>query len=109
MGELTTLQWSLKRRGLEGRELTIIEELHTLRCLVEQWRCHVKENLMLLRAGCRCEGLVNIQQVLDSMEGCKPRFCCVGPNPQILLHEQVGGNNLSHEGKSMFNCLQQKS
>src|SRR5260370_22774693 len=43
------------------------------------------------------------------MEGCKPRFCCVGPNPQILPHEQVGVNNLIHEGYSMVNFLQKES
>src|SRR5260370_8146860 len=43
------------------------------------------------------------------MEGHKPRFCCVGPNTQILLHEQVGVDNLIHEGYSMVNFLQKES
>src|SRR5260221_12287666 len=43
------------------------------------------------------------------MEGHKPRFRCVGPNPQILLHEQVGVDNLIHEGYSMLNFLQKES
>src|SRR5258706_12841235 len=43
------------------------------------------------------------------MEGCKPRFHCVGPNPRILLHEQVGVNNLIHEGYSTVNFLQKES
>src|SRR5258708_37852931 len=43
------------------------------------------------------------------MEGCKPRFCCVGPNPRILLHEQVGVDNLIHEWYSMVNFLQKES
>src|SRR5260221_12709739 len=42
------------------------------------------------------------------MEGCKPRFCCVGPNPQILPHEEVGVDNLIHEGYSMVNFLQKE-
>src|SRR5260221_12434284 len=42
------------------------------------------------------------------MEGCKPRFCCVGPNPQILPHEEVGVDNLIHDGYSMVNFLQKE-
>src|SRR5258708_14028196 len=43
------------------------------------------------------------------MEGCKPRFHCVGPNPRILLHEQVGVDNLIHEGYSTVNFLKKES
>src|SRR5260221_4067900 len=43
------------------------------------------------------------------MEGRKPRFCCVSPNPRILLHEQVGVDNLIHEGYSTVNFLQKES
>src|SRR5258707_6710127 len=43
------------------------------------------------------------------MEGCKPRFRCVGPNPRILLHEQVGVDNLIHEGYGTVNFLQKES
>src|SRR6266436_6780176 len=43
------------------------------------------------------------------MEGHKPRFRCVGPNPRILLHEQVGVDNLIHEGYSTVNFLQKES
>src|SRR5258707_4712631 len=42
------------------------------------------------------------------MEGHKPRFHCVGPNPQILAHEQVGVDNLIHDGYSMVNFLQKE-
>src|SRR5258708_39823043 len=43
------------------------------------------------------------------MEGCKPRFHCVGPNPRILPHEQVGVDILIHEGYSTVNFLQKES